>query len=148
METLALCKMGNETYGIEKGSIYKIDIYGTYYDLYLNKKYKHTLTNFDLNLNHFDLLRNEVDFIDKIKQKLSINDNDILLYQDISDNYKYWIRYNEDIISISLEEKLGIPCIAHITITSNNHMHEVSINNYMTDGGIDTIINQINFIYE
>ena len=150
MKTLGLCVLDCEEYGVTKGNIYLLDILENWYDLYINRKEKYTqMTSYKLNIKHFNLLHNEIELIEKLKQGLSINDNDILQYTDNNHKYKYWIRYKSDLISVILSTKFDLPCTVSIEIKSNNHIRDrISINNYMTDDGIKYIINQLKFLYE
>lgn len=148
MKTLGLCKIGNESYGTVEGKIYLLDVFDTSYDLYMNNREKFIIKDNALNIKHFDLLHNDIEFMDKFKQKLYISDKNILSFSDFQYKYKYWVKFNSDIISIIIEEKYDLPCIIHISILSNDSIHEkININNYMTDDGIDNIINQVRFIY-
>lgn len=148
---LALCIKSNPSFNINKGTVYKIvkdNLDDNRYTLYYNNKKCINTSNFELNLSHFDFLYNKTDSIEKIKSMLEIDDTDILSYIDNTDTetLNYYIKYKSDILCIDIDLSYDLPRLMKVKIISNNHIHEISAQNFVTDDGINNICNLIKFI--
>lgn len=152
MEKLLLCAQSNDIYNINKGNVYKMvtgDGDDKQYELHYNRNKIINLSEFQLNMNHFDPILPLEDAITTLTEKLHVEDYDILKYSDCDYDNLYCIRYLTSLIFIVIHNEFSLPCTMNISITHDSLQYGRTphmLSHYMTKKGIDTICEFIEFI--